>query len=434
MPLCDLDCRQAKGKDKAYRLYDSGGLYLDIKPTGTKVWRLKYKFLNREKLLTIGKYPNISLLQARIKQSEAKRLIENEVDPAQHKQDEKKARRFKQTQTFELVAREWHQQNLDKWCATHAKDILHRLKNNVFIFVGQKPINTLTVQDILFCLQKMGNRQAFNLSRRILQYIGQIMRYSVTTGRIERDFTSDLKDTIKKYRKTHYAAIEVDRLPELIDAMNRNDARLYKQTTLSMKLLMLTFVRTSELINAQWNEFDLENASWHIPGERMKMRKPHFVPLSKQAITILHELGDTFGRHGYILPSVVCRKKAISNNTILKGLGRLGFKKVMTGHGFRALAMSTIKEKLGYRHEVVDRQLAHLPKSIVDQAYDRATFISERKKMMQDWADFIDSLTLEKEKLVVKTNQHSYQLDCLKPSKQTLISLNFQTVTRGQIL
>jgi len=396
MPLCDLDCRQAKVRDKAYRLYDTGGLYLDIKPTGTKVWRLKYKFYNREKLLTIGKYPNVSLLQARLKQGEARKQIENDIDPAQQKQDDKKAKRFKQTQTFELVAREWHQQNLDKWCANHAKDILHRLQNNVFTFIGQKPIDMLTIQDILFCLQKMENRQAFHLARRILQHIGQIMRYGVITARVERDLTTDLKDAIKKYRKTHFAAIDVDRLPDLIEAMNRNDARLYKQTTLAMKLLMLTFVRTSELIQARWSEFDIENASWHIPAERMKMRKPHFVPLSKQVISILNELGDTFGRQGHIFPSVICRKKPISNNTILKGLGRLGFKKVMTGHGFRALAMSTIKEKLGYRHEVVDRQLAHLPKSMVDQAYDRATFITERIKMMQDWADYIDSLSENK--------------------------------------
>lgn len=393
MPLCDLDCRQAKSRIKAYRLYDSGGLYLDIKPTGTKVWRLKYKFYDREKLLTIGKYPNISLLKARLTQAEAKKNIENGIDPAQQKQDRKRDERFKQTQTFELVAKEWHERNFDIWSVDHAKDILRRLQNNVFPYIGKKPINIITVQDILFCLQKMEDRQALHLAKRILQTIGQIMRYGVITGRAERDFTPDLKGAVKKYKKSHYAALTIDKLPDLIDAMNQNDARLYKQTILAMKLLMLTFVRTSELINAHWNEFDLENAAWNIPAERMKMRKAHFVPLSTQVIAILNELGDIFGRHGYILPSIVCHKKSISNNTILKGLGRLGFKKVMTGHGFRALAMSTIKERLGYRHEVVDRQLAHLPKSMVDQAYDRATFIPERIKMMQDWADYIDSLS-----------------------------------------
>lgn len=399
MALCDLDCRQAKVQQKAYRLYDSGGLYLDIKPTGTKVWRMRYKYYGKEKLLTIGKYPSVSLLQARIRQSEAKKSIENDVDPAQQKQDEKKANRFKQTQTFELVTREWHQRNLDTWSVNHASDILRRLQNNVFPFIGHKPIANINVQDVLFCIRKMEDRQALHLAKRILQNIGQIMRYGVITGRVERDFTPDLKGAVKKYKKTHYAALDIDQLPDLIEAMNRNDARLYRQTILAMKLLMLTFVRTSELINAQWHEFDLENATWHIPAERMKMRKPHFVPLSKQVINILNELAETFGRKGYILPSIVCHKQSISNNTILKGLSRLGFKKVMTGHGFRALAMSTIKERLGYRHEVVDRQLAHLPKSMVDQAYDRATFIPERIKMMQEWADYIDSLSQKKMKI-----------------------------------
>lgn len=392
MSLCDLDCRQAKALQKAYRLYDTGGLYLDVKPTGTKVWRLRYKYYGKEKLLTIGKYPTVSLLQARIRQAEAKQNIENDIDPAQLKQDEKKAKRFKQTQTFELVAKEWHERNFDIWSVDHAKDILRRLQNNVFPFIGKKPISLLTVQDILYCIRKMEDRNALHLAKRILQNIGQIMRHGVVTGRIERDITVDLKGIVKKYKRTHYASIHIDQLPDLIDAINRNDARLYKQTILAMKLLMLTFVRTNELIKAQWHEFDLENASWLIPAERMKMRKPHFVPLSKQVISILNELGDTFGRNGYILPSIVCHKECISNNTVLRGLDRLGFKKAMTGHGFRALAMSTIKEKLGYRHEVVDRQLSHLPKSMVDQAYDRATFIQERIKMMQDWADYIDEM------------------------------------------
>lgn len=408
MPLCDLDCRQAKPQLKAYRLHDSGGLYLDVKPTGTKVWRLKYFYYGKEKLLTIGKYPTISLLQARIRQADAKKNIENEIDPAQLKQDEKKAKRFKQTQTFELVAKEWHQRNYDTWSISHAKDILRRLQNNVFPYIGNKPISTITVQDVLFCIRKMEDRQALHLAKRILQNIGQFMRYGVITGRIERDFTTDLKGAVKKYKKTHYASLEIDKLPDLIEAMNRNDARLYRQTILAMKLLMLTFVRTSELINAQWNEFDLEKSTWNIPAERMKMRKPHFVPLSKQVIVILNELADTFGTSGYILPSIVCHKKSISNNTILKGLSRLGFKKVMTGHGFRALAMSAIKEKLGYRHEVVDRQLAHLPKSMVDQAYDRATFIPDRIRMMQEWADYIDSL-MEKQVKTVQLNS-SYSI------------------------
>ncbi|GAB3514219.1 tyrosine-type recombinase/integrase [Emticicia fontis] len=396
MPLSDLECRLAKPKEKAYRLFDSGGLYLDVKPTGIKVWRLKFNFLGKEKLLTIGRYPNVSLLDARVKQEAAKTAIDTNIDPAMQKQQIKKFKRFEQAQTFELVALEWHKRKYNTWSENYARDILRRLHNNVFPNIGKKPIGKINVQDVMLCIQKMEDREALHLAKRVVQHIGQILRYAVITGRANRDFTPDLKDAVKKYRKKHYASISPEQLPELLDAINCNEPRLYKQTILGMKLLMLTMVRTTELINAQWDEFDLQKGTWHIPAVRMKMREAHFVPLSKQVITILHELGDTFGRNGYILPSIVYNKKRISNNTILQGLAKLGYKNIMTGHGFRSLAMSILKEKLNYRHEVVDRQLSHLPKGEVNQAYDRATFVPDRIRMMQDWADYIDLRSVKK--------------------------------------
>jgi integrase len=390
--LCDFDCRNAKPREKAYRLHDSGGLYLDVKTTGKKIWRLKYKIYDKEKLLTIGNYPKITLIIAREKRDQAKERITTGIDPAQEKQELKKQARFEYAQTFELVATEWYQRNFDTWTPNHAKHILSRLKQNVFNEIGNYPIAQIKVKDLLACLQKVEDRQAHDMARRILQMMGQIMRYAVITGRAERDITIDLKGALKKYKKGHYASIESDNLPHLLKAINRNDARLFKQTIVAIKLILLTFVRTSELINATWKEFDLEKAEWHIPAERMKMKLPHFVPLSKQVIELLEELKQLFVKSEYILPSVVRHDKPISNNTILSGLARLGYGKIMTGHGFRALAMSTIKEKLNYRHEVIDRQLAHQPKNKVDQAYDRAKFIAERTKMMQEWADYIDSL------------------------------------------
>lgn len=392
MPLSDLDCRHARPKDKAYRLYDSNGLYLEVKPTGTKVWRLKFKFFQKEKLLTIGKYPNTSLLDARNKQIEARKQIESGIDPAKLKQDEKKLYHFNQLQTFELVAREWHKKNYDSWSSDYADEMLRRLESNVFPFLGKTPISEIRVQDLLVCAQKMENRKAHDLTYRVISVIRRIMSYAVITGRVEFNCSTDLKGALTKYKKGHFASITIEELPGLLVALNENHARLFRQTILAVRLLMLTFVRTSELIFAQWNEFDLEKSVWVIPAHRMKMKRQHIVPLSLQAIGILKELGDKFGYEGYILPSLVKRNKPISNNTILKALNNLGYGGIMTGHGFRALAMSAIKEKLGYRHEVVDRQLAHLPKNRVDQAYDRATFISERAKMMQEWADYIDSL------------------------------------------
>lgn len=392
MSLSDLDCRLAKPKEKSFRLYDSGGLYLDIKVTGKKIWRLKYKFFDREKLLTIGQYPQITLASAREIRDQAKEKLILGIDPSQEKQDQKVQARYKQTQTFELVATEWHKLNYKTWSSNYANDILRRLTRNVFTEIGNLPISKITIQDLLACLRKVEEREAHDMARRVLQMMGQVMRYAVITGRAERDITVDLKGALVKYKKGHYAAIDSDELPNLLKAINKNDARLFKQTILAIKLILLTFVRTNELINATWSEIDLEKAEWHIPAERMKMRTPHFVPLSRQVVEILLELKQAFGKSNYILPSVIRNDKPISNGSILVGLKRLGYHKVMTGHGFRALAMSTIKEKLNYRHEIVDRQLAHLPRNKIDQAYDRAKFVPDRIKMMQEWADYIDLL------------------------------------------
>lgn len=392
MALCDMDCRHAKPRDKAYRMFDSGGLYLDVMATGKRIWRFRYKFYGKEKLLTIGHYPVVSLLKARAKQEVAKLLLNDGIDPAQEKQEQKKLAQFKQLQTFELVATEWHTHNLSTWSPNYGKAILSRLQQNVFPFIGSLTIGSLTIQHLLACLRKVEDRGKYDMAHRILQIVGQVMRYAVITGRAERDLTIDLKGALKKYHKGHYAAIESDELPKLLKAIDKNDVRLFKQTVLALKLILLTFVRTSELINATWDEFDLEKSMWIIPVERMKTRIEHRVPLSTQAIAILNELKELFGDKGFILPSVVRRNKPISNNTILKALGRLGYKKTMTGHGFRALAMSTIKEKLDYRHEVVDRQLAHQPRNKIDKAYDRAKFLPERVRMMQEWADYIDGL------------------------------------------
>lgn len=392
MALSDLDCRHAKPKEKAYRLADSGGLYLDVLTTGLRVWRLKYRFLGKEKLLTIGPYPTVSLVSAREKRDIAKEALFQGIDPGQQKRDQKALARFQGTQTVEVVALEWHATHQENWVPSYATHILSRLKQNVFPFIGQQPISTLSVQHLLACIQKVEDRKKYDLAHRVLQMMGQIIRYAVITGRAERDITVDLKGALKKYKKGHFAAIDAEQLPALLKAIEKNDARLFKQTIIALKMMLLTFVRTSELINATWDEFDIGKKIWVIPAERMKMRITHLVPLSEQVIALLEELKELYGDEGYILPSAFRKNQPMSNNTILKALSRLGYHKTMTGHGFRALAMSTIKEKLQYRHEVVDRQLSHQPKSKIDKAYDRAQFLSERTKMMQEWADYIDTL------------------------------------------
>jgi integrase len=393
MSLNDLQCRKAKPQEKAYRIYDTNGLYLDVLPTGKKVWRFKYRFLGKEKLLTIGTYSANSLVEAREKRDAAKILLEQGTDPATEKQKQKKIAEYNSAQTFEAVATEWHAHYEDTWEPRYAKHNISRLKANAFPYIGKTPISDITAQDLLECIRKIEGRGRNDLAKRMLSLIGQVLRYAVVTGRAEKDVSVFLKGALKKYKGGHHAAINADQLPEFLKAVDTNDRRLYKQTIIAIRLMLHTFVRTNELIGAKWSEFDLSKATWLIPAERMKMRIAHVVPLSTQVIEILEKLKELYGDKGFILPSVINSKKHISNNTILKGLDALGYNKVMTGHGFRALAMSTIKEHLGYQHEVIDRQLAHLPRSKIDQAYDRAQFLPARKKMMQDWSDYIGSIS-----------------------------------------
>lgn len=251
------------------------------------------------------------------------------------------------------------------------------------------PLRDITPPVLLGIIRKIERRGAVETAKRMLQDCGAIFTYAVATGCADTNPAWGLHKVLKAQKKTHYAALTVEELPGLIMAMDSNTARLYPQTIRAMRLLMLTFVRTGELIQATWDEIAWETARWNIPAERMKMRRSHIVPLSRQALEVLEEQRAQTGDQGHIWPSVVRPAQHMSNNTILGALKRMGYQGRMTGHGFRALAMTAIKEKLGYRHEVVDRQLAHAPRSKIDAAYDRAQFIDERTKMMQDWADYL---------------------------------------------
>ncbi len=328
--------------------------------------------------------------QARDKRDEAKEMIAAGSDPAMSKAEDKRLAVFKNAQTFELVAREWHARNFDSWTERYAKEILLRLENNAFPFIGVKQISQVNIQDVIHCLHKIEDRKAYDMTRRVMRIIGQILRYAVVTGRADRDFTSDLKGSLKKYRSGHYASITSKQLPDFLKKLNGNNGRLFKQTVQATKLLMLTLVRTNELIQAKKTEFDFEKNLWVIPAERMKMKLEHVVPLSTQVRTILEDLFTSFPKSDYLLPSIINHRKPISDNTILKAIANLGYKGIMTGHGFRSLGMTTIKEELDYRHEVIDRQLAHVPKNKIDKAYDRAQFLDKRIVIMQEWANLID--------------------------------------------
>lgn len=392
MPLTDLACRKAKPQARPFKLSDSGGLYLEVSPKGHKWWRQKYRFNGKEKRLSLGVFPNVSLQQAREKQQAVKETLAKNIDPGVIRQEEKTLAKIKAAQTFQLVAEEWHTLFKPKWSKSHADNLEHRMEVDLFPHIGSIPVSQLTPPLVYAVLQKIEAR-ASDQARRARSICGQVLRYAVVTGRAERNFMPDLRGQIRPIRRNHFAAFDYNALPEFLKKLNTNEKRLYKRTILAIRLLMLTFVRTRELIEAKRSEFDLEKSGWTIPAERMKTRIEHFVPLSAQVVVMLQELFNMTTNSEYLFPGIANPNKPMSNGTILKALKTMEYGGKMTGHGFRSLAMSTIKEKLGYPHEVVDRQLAHLPRSQVDRAYDRAKYLPDRRKMMQDWADYIDGLS-----------------------------------------
>lgn len=400
-PLTDVQPRTAKPKDKPYKLTDGGGLYLLINTDGAKYWRMDYRHGNARRTLAFGKYPEVSLADAREKRLAARKLLDQGIDPGQDKKDKERIKSEAAANTFEKLAREWHTNKLATWSESTARDTLRRLEQDIFPEIGAMPIGAITHQHMIAALRKIESRGAHEIAHRIKATCARVFSYSSQQGIENRNPAADMKDVLKPVKAGHFAAITADELPAFLAAMDKNDARLFKPTRIALRLMMLVFVRTSELIETPWSEIDLEKGEWIIPWQRMKRGKltvnpdktDHHVCLSTQALELLRELHKlTGGGNKYLFPNQRDHKKPMSNGAILMALKRMGYQNRMTGHGFRALAMSTIKERLGYRHEVVDRQLAHAQKDKVASAYDRAQFLAERKVMMQDWANFIDGI------------------------------------------
>lgn len=392
MPLTELQVKSAKPKQKAYKLTDGEGMYLEVAPNGGRYWRLKYRHLGKEKRLALGVYPEISLADARDRRFEARKLIAKDIDPSTRKQEVKQAALDDAAITLESVYKRWVEKKRKGLSERYMGYMERRIEKDILSILGQEPISSISAKQIIAALQAVEARGAHELARRIKQSLDEIYRYAVVHELATRNPLNEIKsrELFEKQEKTHFAAIQPDEIPEFLKALRGNKGRLYPLTQMAVELLMLTFVRTSELIEAKWTEIDWKNNQWLIPAARMKMRRDHIVPLSSQALAILEQLKDISGHREYIFAGQVDPAKHMSNNTILQALASMGYKGKMTGHGFRALAMTTIKERLDYRHEVVDRQLAHAPKNKIDAAYDRAKFLKERQKMMQEWADFLD--------------------------------------------
>lgn len=394
MPLTNIKCNAAKPKQKPYKLTDSHGLYLEVMPNGSKYWRLKYRHMGKEKRLALGVFPLVTLGEAREMRDKARKLVASGIDPSAAKKHAKRQARINAANTFEAVAREWHGRQAERWAEKTGTKIMRYLEKDIFPYIGSRPIADIDPPELLDVLRKIEGRGAYYNATRIKQYCGQIFRYGVATGKVKRDPSRDLDGALTTAKTKHYAALSIKDMPEFLDRLEKNDARLFPQTRRGIRLLMLTATRTSELILATWDEIDLDKATWEIPAERMKMGNPHIVPLSRQAVALFKEQREETKHLNtlWVFPSQPRPKKPMSNNTILMGIKRLGYGGRMTGHGFRSLFMTTLMEELGYPHEIPDAQLAHAKGDNTRRAYDRTKYLPQRKKMMQHWSDYIDAV------------------------------------------
>jgi integrase len=397
MPLTDIKIRSAKPRGKSYKLFDSGGLYLEVTSAGGKYWRWKYRFAGKEKRLAFGVYPDVGLKAAREKRDSARQHIANRVDPGEARRAEKLA--HADAESFEAIAREWHTKFSPGWVASHGDRILRRLERDVFPWLGKRPIGEIRAPEVLSMLRRIESRGALETTHRTMQNCGQIFRYAVATGRAERDPTGDLRGAFPPPKEKHHASIiEPKRIAELLRAIDAYQG--YFATKCALRLAPLVFVRPGELRRAQWPEIDLEKAEWRIPAERMKMREQHIVPLARQAVEILVDLEPLTNRvfpsrpnaSRYVFPSARTHERPMSENAVLAALRRMGYtKEEMTGHGFRSMA-STLLHEQGWTHQAIERQLAHAERNSVSAAYNFAEHLPERRKMMQAWADYLDAL------------------------------------------
>ncbi|OVE50612.1 tyrosine-type recombinase/integrase [Chromobacterium violaceum] len=386
MALTDLAIRQAKPQDKPYQLADGESLYLEVSPSGGKLWRFRFRFQGKAGILALGKYPAVGLSDARQKAHEARVQLAQGINPSQAKKEAKVVAQIASTNAFELVAREWHEKQLDRWTPDHARRVMDSLEIDAFPDLGKLPVPDLTAPLILNTILKIEKRGAVETAQRVLQRISAIIRFAIQTGRATDNPAINLVGAIRAKKVEHRPALPRGELREFYRRLAAEP--LYIPTRIAMHLLMLTFVRPGELRAARWEEFDEERAEWRIPAERMKMREPHLVPLSRQALELLKELRPLTGKSALLFPAVTDLKKPMSENTLGYAMGRMGYKGTATPHGFRALASTVLNEE-GFDPDIIEKQLAHAERNKVRAAYHRAEYLEERRKMMQWWADFL---------------------------------------------
>jgi integrase len=358
-----------------------------VNPNGSRWWRLKYRVAGREKLLSLGVYPDVPLKRAREKRDDARRLVADGIDPSAQRQAVKAAQR----DSFEAVAREYFEVKRKALAPTTFEKRVKRFEDFIFPYLGKKPIGSITAPEFLAAIKRVETRGIHETAHRLRSEGGQIFRYAIATGRAERDVCADLRGALAPVVvRNHPAITDPARIGELLRAIDGYHGQ--PATECALKLAPLVFVRAGELRKAEWSEFDLDGAEWRIPAKRMKMREQHMVPLSRQAVALLRELHPITGSGKYVFPSSVHADRPISENTVNASLRRLGFPgDEMTGHGFRSMASTCLNEQ-GWSPDVIELQLAHAERDEVRGAYNRAQRLADRRKMMQAWADYLDSL------------------------------------------
>ena len=396
MALTDATVKTAKPKEKDYKLGDAGGLYFLVTKTGGKLWRMKYRYDGKEKLLSFGAYPAISLLKARKLRDDAREVLADNRDPNEIQKTDKAEGEVNKQNTFEFWAQRWllHWQN-DK-SPFHVASTQRRLEKDIYPAIGDKPMTSIDAMHIADIMRSISARGALDLAKRYKNTISQVFRYAMANdtravNRVSRNPAIDFmpSDIIQPRKAKNHARVDIKELPALLRAIDTSETRAI--TRIAIKLMAYTFVRTSELIQAKWCEFDLSANEWRIPAERMKMNTPHIVPLATQSIELLETLKNITGDTDYLFPHLNNHNKTMSNNTILKALERMGYKGTMTGHGFRGIAFTALHEQ-GFDHKHIELQLAHSERNEVSAAYNHALYLTQRKAMMQQWADYLDEL------------------------------------------
>ena len=388
MPLTNTSIRNAKSKEKTCKLYDERGLYLEISPKGGKWWRFKYRFEGKEKRLSLGVYPDVSLKDARDRRDEARKLVANDIDPSENRKAEKLAKGG--GNCFEVVAREWYAKYSTNWTPDHGGRIIRRLERDVFPWIGDKAIAGVAAPELLAVIQRIEKRGALETAHRALGNCGQVFRYAVATGRAERDPSGDLRGALAPTKGEHFAAVtEPKKVAELLRILDGYEGSL--TVGCALRLAPLVFVRPGELRNAEWEHIDFDNAEWRYIVTKTKTL--HIVPLSRQAIEILQDIQPLTGNGRYVFPGARSKDRPMSDNAILAAMRRMSIsKEEMSGHGFRAMARTILDEVLGVRPDFIEHQLAHAVRDPNGRAYNRTAHLPERKKMMQQWADYLDKL------------------------------------------